>query len=102
MVSEAIRSHLKKVIKNKSLLSRVAQSNEGGTFRILLEEKGLVERLYSLLSKYDKECDIRYLIDMASIHERLADIEEEKVASLKDSAELNREMIAALESFEGR
>ena len=101
MVSEAIRSHLKKVIKNKSLLSRVAQSNEGDTFRLLLEEKGLIENLCSLLSKYNEEQDINHLIEMASIHERLADIEEEKVASLKDSAELNREMIAALESFEG-
>ena len=101
MVNEAIRSHLKKVIKNKSLLSRVAQSDENHTYRLLLEEEGLLESLYSLLCKYDEERDIRYLIDMAVIHERLADIEEEKVASLKDLAELNREMVAALESFEG-
>ena len=101
MLSEAIRSHLKKVIKNKSLLSRVEQRDEGHIYRLLLEEEGLVESLYSLLSKYNEERNIRYIVDMAAIHERLADIEEEKVASLKDSAELNREVIAALESFDG-
>lgn len=102
MVSEAIRSHLKKVIKDKALLSRVAQRDEGDTYRLLLEEEGLVENLYSLLSKYNEKHDINYLIEMAAIHERLADIEEEKIASLRDNAELNREVIAALESFDKR
>ena len=102
MVSEAIRLHLKKIIKNKSLLSKVAQRDEGDTYRLLLEEEGLVESLYLLLSRYNEKQDINYLIEMAAIHERLADIEEEKIASLRDSAELNREVITALELFDGR
>lgn len=102
MVSEAIRSYLKNVIKNKSLLSRVMQKDEGDIYKLLLEEEGLIESLYLLLSKYNEGRDIKHLIEMAGIHERLADIEEEKIAALRDNAELNREIIAALESFEGR
>ena len=101
MVSEAIRSHLKNVVKNESLLSRAAQRDESDIYKLLLEEEDLVEKLYSLLSKHNEESDINHLIEMADIHERLADIEEEKIASLRDNAELNREIIAALESFEG-
>ncbi|MDE3269487.1 MAG: hypothetical protein OYH77_04295 [Pseudomonadota bacterium] len=93
---------MRKIIKDKSLYSRVAQRDESDTYKLLLEEESLVERLSLLLSKYNEKQDINYLIEMASIHERLADIEEKKVASLRDNAKLNREVNAALESFDGR